>query len=261
MADRNARASCRLTRGDHVDVVVSHLDVGPGAVRALTALLSEDERQRASRFAFDRDRRRFIVARSRLRQLLGMQLAVRPESVALVYGERGKPALARSFASADLRFNVSHAADVAVYAFTLGRAIGIDVEALRMIPDADEIAARWFSPRENEAYLSLDPRDRPLGFFNCWTRKEAFIKALGDGLSYPLDRFDVSLAPGEPARILRVDGTTEDHCGWTLHCFSPGPGLIGAIVAQTFAPAAAATAGPEPIVVPRPRAWLRLPRS
>ena len=216
-----------------IEVVVTRLDVEPEAVRAAAALLSDVERQRASRFAFDRDHRRFTVARSRLRQLLGARLEVPPDSVELVYGKRGKPALARRFADSGLRFNVAHSEDVAVYAFSPGREVGIDVEAVRVIRDADHIAARFFSRRENEDYLALDPRDRALGFFNCWTRKEAFIKALGDGLYYPLDRFDVSLAPGEPAEILRVGRTPGNDCGWRVESFSPAPGFVAAAVTES----------------------------
>jgi 4'-phosphopantetheinyl transferase len=211
---------------------VTRLDVGPEAVRALAPLLSDAERQRASRFVFDRDRRRFIVARARLRRLLSARLDVQPESVEFVYGTHGKPALARRFADSDLRFNVSHSDDVAVYAFGLGREIGIDVETIRVIRDADDIAAQFFSSRENDAYLALDPRNKLIGFFNCWTRKEAFIKALGDGLDYPLDRFDVSLAPGEPAKILRVKGTSGDDCGWRMESFSPAPGFVAAVASE-----------------------------
>src|SRR6267378_4186548 len=228
------RATAYFAEGA-IDVVVTRLDLKPAAVRVLAVCLSDAERIRASRFAFDRDRRRFVVTRARLRQLLGVRLDVRPESVELVYGERGKPALARGYAGSDLRFNVSHVGDVAVYGFSTGREIGIDVEAVRTIRDADDIAARFFSRCENEAYLALDPRDKPLGFFNCWTRKEAFIKALGDGFSHPLDRFEVSLTPGEPARIVHVESTPGERCGWTLHSFSPGPGLVGAVVVQHFA--------------------------
>ena len=217
---------------DGIEVVVARLDLGIEVVQASAALLSDPERQRAARFALNRDRRRFIVARSRLRQLLGDRLDVRPDSVELEYGKRGKPALARNFADSGLRFNLSHCNDVAVYAFSSGREIGIDVEAVRLMHDADDIAARFFSPREYEAYLALDPRDRPLGFFNCWTRKEAFIKALGEGLYYPLDRFDVSLAPDEPARILRVENTPGDRCDWCMESFSPVTGFVAAIVTE-----------------------------
>jgi len=219
-----------------VEVVVTRLDVGSEALRASAALLSQEERHRASCFAFDRDRRRFTVARARLRQLLAARLDVRSDAVELVYGDSGKPALARRVAGSDLRFSVSHCDDVAAYAFSLGREIGIDVEAVRAIPDADDIATRMFSRRESAAYRALDPSAKPVAFFTCWTRKEAFVKALGEGLSYPLDRFEVSFEPGdEPARILHVDGTPGDRCGWTLHSFVPGPGLIGAVVVQQVA--------------------------
>ncbi len=218
--------------GEAVEVVVTRLAMGPEAVRASAVLLSDAERVRASRFAFDRDARRFIAARARLRQLLAARLGVRPALVELVYGPHGKPALAGAGVDSDLRFNVSHRDDVAVYAFASGREIGIDVEAIRMIRDADAIAARLFSRREKEAYRALEPRDKPLGFFNCWTRKEAFVKALGDGLSYPLDRLEVSLAPGEPVRILRVDHTPGDDCGWRLVAFPPAAGFVAAVVAE-----------------------------
>ena len=227
-------------RDDAIEVVVSHLAVGSAAVRASLVLLSDDERHRASRFVFERDARRFIVARARLRQLLAARLGVRPESIELVYGARGKPALAPLGADADLRFSVSHRDEVAVYAFSSGRDVGIDVEAVRMIRDADVIAARLFSRRESETYRALDSRDQPLGFFNCWTRKEAFVKALGDGVFHRLDRFDVSLTPREPAKILRVDDTPGDACGWSLDSFHPAAGYVAAIAWDaTFAKAAA----------------------
>jgi 4'-phosphopantetheinyl transferase len=217
---------------DGVDVVVTTLAAGPEAVRASVPLLSATERQQASLFAFDRHRHRFIVARARLRQLLGARLGVPPESVELVYGARGKPALAARVARSPLRFNVSHREDVTVFAFAVGREIGIDVEAIRPIPDADAVAAHFFSARENAAYRALAPWDRALGFYQCWTRKEAFIKALGDGCYYPLDRFDVTLGPGEPATILRVEGMPGDRCRWRLESFSPAPGFVAAVVAE-----------------------------
>ena len=218
--------------GGTIEVVPVRLDAELAAVSELAQCLSDGERLRAGRFVFERDRRRFIVGRARLRLCLASRLGVQPDAVEFDYGPRGKPRLSRIFADTDLRFNISHSEDVAVYAFSNGREIGVDVEAVREMRDADEIAARFFSRREYEAYLALDSRDRPLGFFNCWTRKEAFIKALGEGLHYPLDRFDVSLAPGEPARILRVEDMPGEQCGWTLHSFMPGPGLAGAVVVR-----------------------------
>ena len=233
LEDEPIRSAGTCFVDDIMEITVTRLDVEPETVRSLAALLSDAERQRAERFALDRDCRRFIVARGRLRELLATRLAVRPESVELAYGQRGKPALAPLFADSGWRFNVSHSGEVAVYAFARGREIGIDVEAVRTLRDSDSIAARFFSPQENAAYQALSPAEKDIGFFNCWTRKEAFIKALGDGLYHPLDRFDVSLAPGEPARILRVEGMPGDECGWRLESFLPVAGFVGAVVTES----------------------------
>jgi len=212
------------------ELVVRSLDID---AESLAGLLSADERERAGRFAFERDRRRYIVARARLRQLLGERLGAAPESLRFVYKPHGKPALARCPGQRDLRFNVSHCGEVAAYAFAEGREVGVDIEELRELPDADDIAMRFFSRRERGAYLRLPVRQRPQGFFNCWTRKEAFIKALGEGLSHPLESFDVSLVPGKPARLLRVGRIPASRCDWTLRSFVPGSGLVGAVALQT----------------------------
>lgn len=225
-----------------VEVVAARLDVPAYAARSLVRLLSASERARAARFIRNRDRRRFIVARARLRQLLAARLGTQPESVEFTYGAHGKPALAADLAAFGLRFNVSHAQDLALYAITYGREVGVDVEAVRALSDADDIAARFFSRHENEAYRALELRDRPRGFFNCWTRKEAFIKAIGEGLSHPLDRFDVTLAPGEQARILRVAEAPGETCGWALRSFSPAPGFVAALVVRDGVGAPAARA-------------------
>jgi 4'-phosphopantetheinyl transferase len=212
-----------------VDVVVAGLNLGSERVRASALMLSDTERLRASRFRFDRDRHRFIVARALLRRLIGIHLGVPPESVEFAYGAHGKPILAPQFADSGLNFNLSHCDDVATYAFSYGCTIGIDIEAIRVIGEADAVAARYFSRCENSMFCALDPRHRPLGFFNCWTRKEAFIKAVGNGLSMPLDHFDVSLTPGEPAKVLRVGNTPGDDSGWSLESFVPAPGYVAAI--------------------------------
>src|SRR5919108_1620385 len=145
-------------RTNDVEVVATQLFPEAEALKDLVALLSESERDRASRFVFDRDRRRFIVGRARLRQLLAERLGVAPQSVELTYGACGKPALANS-PRLDLRFNMSHCDDLAVYAFSHGTDVGIDVEAIRFLPDADRIAALFFSRRENETYGALAPHD------------------------------------------------------------------------------------------------------
>jgi 4'-phosphopantetheinyl transferase len=219
-------------RADRVEIATAALDLAAGSLRALAAVLSSDERERARRFRFERDRCRFIVGRARLRQMLAVRLGVAPAAIEICYGARGKPALAPGFAESGLRFNVSHCGGLAVYAFAQDRELGVDVEEVRPLPDADDVAARFFSARENQAYLALERAERALGFFNCWTRKEALIKALGDGLYHPLDAFDVSLAPGAPARLLRLGDMPGEDCGWTLHSFSPAPGFVGAFAVR-----------------------------
>ena len=218
---------------DSVEVVVARLEAGAAEIRSRSQLLCAEERSRAARFAFERDRNRYIAARSCLRRLLGERLGERPQAVELVYGKRGKPALAPRFAATGLRFNVTHCDDVAVYAFAHEREVGVDVEAVRPLRDADDVAERFFSPRENIAYRALPAADRAQGFFNCWTRKEAFVKALGGGLHIALDRFDVSLSPREPPRLLRVGCKPGDRCGWLLIGLAPAPGLTGAVVVRS----------------------------
>lgn len=231
------------------ELVVARLDLAPAELRDAAALLSEDERQRAGRFVLAQERRRFTAARAGLRRLLGARLGAPPGSIELACGRRGKPALAGAFADSGLQFNVSHHEEIAAFAFAERREIGVDVEAVRALPGADEIASYAFAPRERAAYFALEARDRPRAFFDCWTRKEAFVKALGDGLSHGLDGFDVSLAPGEPARILRVGGLPGERCGWTLHAFAPAPGMTGAVVVRQLpAQAARGALQPAPIV-------------
>jgi 4'-phosphopantetheinyl transferase len=216
-----------------VEVYAARLDMPPVETYRLAMLLSPDESDRAGRHAYERDWRRFVVARGRLRELLAARLHAPPDRIAFSYGKHGKPTLAPPFSRSGLHFNVAHSADLAVYAFSLEAEVGVDVEALRTLPDADDIAARFFSVVEHSAYRALDIRHKRIGFFNCWTRKEALLKALGDGLHYPLDAFDVTLAPGEPARLLRLADTPGENCGWRLTSFVPAAGYVGALATET----------------------------
>jgi len=217
---------------DAVEIVMAPLNVEADAFNALAAWLQDEEQRVAECLHFERDRRRFIVARARLRQILAARLGTQPRAVELAYTAHGKPVLATGSASIDLRFNVSHCKDVAVFAFCRGREVGIDVEMIEHIEGMDEVAAHFFSRNELRAYRALAEADKDAGFFNCWTRKEAFVKALVDGLHFPLDSFDVSLAPHEPARILRVADKDGADCGWCLRSFSPLPGYVAAVVVE-----------------------------
>jgi 4'-phosphopantetheinyl transferase len=199
-----------------------------GEVAALRELLSEDEVRRADRFHFPRDRALFIAARATLREILGRYLSLPPTLLRFEYNAFGKPELR----DAPLRFNLSHAGDIALYAVTAVREVGVDVEAVREGMESEEIAARFFSRREVETLMSL-PRDaRTRAFFDCWTRKEAYIKACGVGLSQPLDGFDVSLAPGEPAALLRTHDDPQEAARWTLCELSPGAGYVAAVAVE-----------------------------
>jgi len=231
--DYHPSACCATPFAQGSEIVVARLDADRDAVCRESALLSGAERQRASRFVRERDRERFILGRATLRRLLGARLRIPASAVEVVIGPHGKPALGPRLRRSGLRFNLSHCADVAAFGFAWGREIGVDVEAVRAIPDADSIAQQFFSRREIEAYFALSAVHRPLGFFNCWTRKEAFVKAVGDGLGFGLHRFDVSLDPGAPARLLRVDGDAGEQCGWVLRDFVPTPGFVGAVVTQS----------------------------
>lgn len=163
------------------DIHVWYVDLAmtAGTVGRLAACLSEDERGRAFRFKFGRDARRFMVARSTLRVLLGGYLGLAPHGVAFTYGAHGKPALDGIHAA--LSFNLSHSGDVAVVAAGWNRAVGVDVELRRTLPDLAALAARSFAPRERAVLDALPEMERPAAFFRCWTRKEAFIKATGRG--------------------------------------------------------------------------------
>jgi 4'-phosphopantetheinyl transferase len=195
---------------------VARLDPGPHEARAAALSLSQAERSRAARFRFERDRRRFIVARARLRELLAERLDVPPESIEFVYGSEGKPALAERFARSGWRFNVSHCAELAVYAFSRAGEVGIDVEAIRPVDEADAIAERFFTPEERYAFRSLKREERNTGFLRLWTRKESLAKGLGAGLAVLLEALDASAPPR----------------GWRIQSFSPEPGFIGALAVQ-----------------------------
>ena len=212
---------------DEVHVWAARLDAQPEAVLCIP--LSTDERERGRRFHFERDRRRFVVSHGLLRVLLGRYLQVDPAGLVFAYGPRGKPSLA---GRDELRFNLSQSGELALLAFARGCELGIDIEQERPLPELEDIARNYFSAREGAELLGLRADEREAAFFRCWTRKEAFIKATGDGLSRPLDAFDVTLAPGEPARLLHVLGEPEATHRFWMEDLRPAPGFAGALAVE-----------------------------
>lgn len=209
-------------------VVSTRLDLGIEEVSDLTSLLSEDELDRAGCFRFDRHRHRFIVARARLRQLLGQCLGIAPEQVAFTYGPNGKPALVKQSNAERIEFNVAHSEDLALYALTLGSPVGVDVEQVREIQEAEAIAEHYFSAQERARMLELQPKERNLSFFLAWTRKEAILKACGKGLSVPLSAVSVSVVPGEPA-VVHDAADLMDAGTFSLVHLEPGSGYAAAL--------------------------------
>lgn len=194
----------------------------------LFAWLTPDEQERAGRFHFERDRRRYTIARATLRYLLGRYLDASPSAIRLDYGPQGKPQLAGKQL---LVFNLAHSHELAVYAFSRHGLIGIDVEYSRWVREVADLAERFFARPEYEAWLALPDTDRRVGFFRIWSRKEAFIKALGDGLSHPLGQFVVSVDPAQPAHLISIAGDEDRVGGWFLHDIDPGTGYLGAVAA------------------------------
>jgi 4'-phosphopantetheinyl transferase len=213
------------------------VDLAPGqfCTHALAETLARDEHERAAKFQFSEHREQFIVARGALRLLLGGYLGVESRSVVFEYGSRGKPCLAWP-ADDDLHFNVAHSAGLALCGFARTN-IGVDIEESRPFPDLDEIV-QTFAEDEIRALSALPPERRRKAFFACWTRKEAYLKARGVGLSIPLDSFSVSVGPEETPIVLRRDSRARDDLDWSLNTLDVGSRHAAAL----------ATFGPQPAI-------------
>jgi 4'-phosphopantetheinyl transferase len=210
-----------------VDVWSASLEPPAPLEAHLWGCLSPDERERAERFVFPRDRQRFAAGRAFLRLLLAQYLGAEPRSLRFSYGPNGKPALADD--RTNLHFNLAHSGPLAVCALARGPELGVDLEQVRPIEDAEAVARSSFSPGEVQRLEALPEPARLRAFYEAWTRKEAFLKALGDGLARPLDSFEVSLGPGEDPRLLRTLGDPEEAERYSLHDLEPETGYLGAI--------------------------------
>lgn len=214
-------------QGRAVQLWTIRLEAAEPAFERVSSWLAADEAERAARFRFDKHRRAFVLGRAVLRAMIANYLRMAPADVQFAYGAKGKPALANS--RCPLSFNVSNSGDLAAYAFTVDCEIGVDIEHRRRVVDIESIGRRFFAPSEVIELMTLPEANRHEAFFNCWTRKEAYIKAVGDGLSVPLDSFEVTLRPGDPARMLSLNGSAAAAECWTMHSFTPDPEYNGAI--------------------------------
>lgn len=217
---------------DAVHVWRASLDQPVSCVQRLVQTLSVDERKRAERLYFEQDRMRFIVGRGLLRTILGCYVGIEPRCLQFCYGPHGKPALAEPSVGETLQFNMAHAQGLALYAVTCDREIGIDLECVRSIAEVEQIVERFFSAREMEMFRALPPSKKQEAFFTWWTCKEAYLKASGDGLSWPLDRIDISLVPEEPARLLSIHGDAQEAFRWTLQELKPASSYVAALVVE-----------------------------
>ena len=212
-----------------VDVWRVRLDRHADLVNFIESTLSTDETQRAARFHFEVDRNRFIVAHACLRLILARYLRCEPLQLDFSTNEYGKPAVLNDH---KFEFNLTHSGDYALIAVTRERKVGVDVEHIRPGADLESLAARYFSQREVSELTVVPLEQKTIAFFNGWTRKEAYIKAQGLGLSLPLDGFDVSLSPGEPVILRATRPDPHEAARWTLLSLRVAPGYEGALAVE-----------------------------
>lgn len=219
-----------------IDLITRHTEVHVWAVwlkapvvvnQAYRRLLSPTEIVRADRFAFEHLTRSYELSQGALRLLLANLLKCNPSDVSFRFGRRAKPMLQ---GGSRIRFNMAHSGGLALYAFTVDCEIGVDVEELREIPEIAQVASHYFSKAEASELLSIgDKISARDAFFRCWTRKEAYIKAVGDGLYLPLDQFQVTLSQDAPVKFVHIGSNVRAAAGWTLQHLDPAPDYVGAL--------------------------------
>lgn len=198
----------------------------------LHKVLSGDENERVGRFVFDRDKKRFIAARGVMRIILSEYLSIPPQEVAFCYSRNGKPKLASDSQDTEIEFNLSHSGELAILALARGLCVGVDVELIKQGLAVEEIANRFFSPAEVTALMAIPSECRQEAFFSCWTRKEAYIKALGIGLSLPLNSFNVAFGPGVPAALLAEGADAGELARWSIYDIAASPMYAAALVVE-----------------------------
>ena len=230
------------------DLLPPRLDVPPGSVvhlwlvpldlssvelDLLETTLSEIERERTVRFRFDTQRKRYIASHGWLRRILGGYLAIHPEALAYEHSARGKPSLACAGRMSGLEFNMAHSEHLALIAVGRHLRIGVDLEWVRPLEDAAELVARFFSKRESAAFQELPDHLKPSAFFNLWTRKEAWLKATGEGIAHLLDQVEVSFEPGKPAQLLTLPTHYSTAEKWSIYDIAVQPGFTAALAVNS----------------------------
>lgn len=215
----------------NIHVWRADLNLPQARIKQLVDILSSDEIDRANRFHFEKDRKRFIAGRGILRSLLSRYLDLDPRALQFAYSDRGKPSLFTDTPE-NIDFNLSHSNELVLYAFARNAAIGVDIEYLRQMSDIKQLAKRFFSLREYEAIAQLPPSEQQRAFFQAWTCKEAFLKAKGDGLAGGLEKVEVSLAPGETAKLLSISEDKQAALGWSLYQLTPHPDYMAALAIE-----------------------------
>jgi 4'-phosphopantetheinyl transferase len=214
-----------------VHVWSAPLTVSMQEVCAFEQSLAPDERDRANRFRFEQDKTRFIVSRGILRDILSRYLQLEPAEVQFAYGVYGKPMLAPSLKPTGLEFNLSHSGEMALYAIAHQKQVGVDLEQLRVINNLEQLARQCLSPRELQAFLRLEPAQRQTSFFYYWTGKEAYLKALGQGLRIPLEQIEIPLDTSKPTQVLSEKAACQSH-DWYLQTVPSSKGYIAALVVE-----------------------------
>jgi 4'-phosphopantetheinyl transferase len=221
-----------LLNKDEVHIWCVHVTALDGPIGLADKHLSDGERERAYRYHFDKDRNRFIVGHESLRVILGQYLDLAPDAIEFEHGAHGKPNLDPKIMHGGLSYNLSHSGEYALIAVGRDREVGVDVEKVRPEIDLERIAQRFFSPAEVEGLFALTDTLRLDAFYRCWTRKEAYIKARGGGLSIPLDQFDVTLDPEAPAALLATRDDPQEASRWSLYNIDLCEGYQAALVVE-----------------------------
>lgn len=216
---------------DEIHIWLADLPALESQEDCYASLLSGDELARRARFLVQRERQKYTVCRGVLRRLLAAYTGLQPEQLEFTYGPQGKPLPAGRLAAAGLEFNLAHSAELAVYAVTLGRRVGVDVERAKEVPEAEQIVARHFAPEERAAWQALASEERPAAFFRVWTRREAFVKATGKGLGEGWSTFAVTVNADAP-RLLHVAGDADTAARWTLCDLELPHPYYGAVAAE-----------------------------